>query len=130
MRPAPELLRTRGADRVLAVLIGAAAGAGLAVLDPAGVIIAAAVLIALAALAGTHGSRRYVTPAFTTFVVFLLLLVGSPDDTGSRFLERMAETVLGVALAVVFGVLVPALLARRGATSPDRGDDRATPGLP
>jgi hypothetical protein len=71
MRPLPELLRMRGFDRVASVLIGAAAGAGLMVLAPTPPAIAVALVIALATAAGSHGSRRYVTPAFTTFVVFL-----------------------------------------------------------
>jgi hypothetical protein len=41
------------------------------------------------------------------------LLVGSPQDTTGRFLERAGETLLGVALAMLFGLVVPALLSRR-----------------
>ena len=43
----------------------------------------------------------------------MLLLVDNPLETAGRFLERMGETVLGVTLAVIFGLVVPALLARR-----------------
>jgi uncharacterized membrane protein YccC len=95
------------------VLAGAAAGGALVLADPPTAVLAVAVAGALAGLAATKGSHRYVTPMFTTFIVFLLLLVGSPQDTTGRFLERAGETLLGVALAVVFGLVVPALLASR-----------------
>lgn len=41
--------------------------------------------------------------------MFLLLLDARPEDTGSRFNERLLETLLGVGLAYLFGVLLPAL---------------------
>jgi hypothetical protein len=113
MRPSQGLLRLRGIDRVWSVLVGAAAGCALVLLRPPPVVLAVAVVVALAALAATKGSNRYVTPIFTTFLVFLLLLVDNPEETTGRFFERMGETLLGVALAVIFGLLVPALLARR-----------------
>jgi hypothetical protein len=62
---------------------------------------AAAIVAALAAAAGTHGSRWYVTPAFTTFLVFLLLLWSAPEDAASRFGERVGETLLGVGIAAL-----------------------------
>ena len=112
MRPAPELAQTRGFDRVVSVFLGAAAGSGLVLLDPAPAVIAAALVVALAGMAGTHGSLRYVTPLFTTFLVFLMLLVDNPQDVEGRFLERMGETALGVGLALLFGVLVPMIIPR------------------
>jgi hypothetical protein len=61
-----------------------------------------------------------VTPAFTTFLVFLLLLYSRPQDAASRFTERVLETVLGVAIAYVFGLGLPALTAAaRGARTRD-----------
>jgi len=113
MRPNPDLLRLRGVDRAWSVLVGAALGGGLVLAHPPAAVLAAAVVVALAALAATKGSHRYVTPMFTTFLVFLLLLVDNPQETTGRFLERMGETLLGVTLAVIFGMAVPALLTRR-----------------
>jgi hypothetical protein len=55
-----------------------------------------------------------VTSAFTTFVVFLLLIHADPHDAGSRSTERVGETLLGVDLAYVFGLAVPAIARRRG----------------
>jgi uncharacterized membrane protein YccC len=72
-------------------------------------------VIAIAALAGcgaTHRSRWYVTPAFTTFLVFMLLLYSRPQDAASRFTERLLETVLGVGIAYIFGLALPVLAQR------------------
>ena len=69
-------------------------------------------IVAVAGAAGTHGSRWYVTPAFTTFLVFLLLLYADRQDTEYRFLERVGETLLGVGIAYVFGLVVPRLSRR------------------
>ncbi len=119
MRPAPEMLRMRGVDRVGSVLIGAAAGGALMLLDPSNTVLAVALFSALVALAATQSSHRYITGLFTTFIVFLLLLLNSPDQAPARFLERMTETVLGVTIALIFGLLVPALLSRRSRPASD-----------
>lgn len=66
----------------------------------------------LAGAAGTHGSRWYVTPAFTTFLCFLLLLYSHPQEAGSRFGERVLETLLGVGIPYFFGLVVPAFAGR------------------
>ncbi|MGH3929514.1 MAG: hypothetical protein ACRDTF_06005, partial [Pseudonocardiaceae bacterium] len=55
----------------------------------------------------TATSRWYVTPTFTTFMVFLLLLSADPSQAAGRFGERLGETFLGVTLAYVFGLLFP-----------------------
>jgi hypothetical protein len=49
-----------------------------------------------------------------TFLVFVLLLYSNPDQAG----WRLGETVLGVALAYLFGLGLPALAARRAQRSP------------
>jgi hypothetical protein len=55
--------------------------------------------IVVAGAAVTHRSRWYVTSAFTTFMVFLLLLYSNPQSARARFDERVLETLLGVAIA-------------------------------
>jgi hypothetical protein len=47
--------------------------------------------------------------AFTTFVVFMLLLWQHPTDTAWRFWQRNLETLLGVGIALLFGLAVPLL---------------------
>ena len=118
MRPAAELQRLRSAGRVLAVLAGALAAIGLCAWDPPAAVYGAATVAAVAAAAGTRPSRWYVTAAFTTFLVFLIFLSVDPDSAGSRFGERMGETVLGVGLAYLFGLA-------RWPGGPTRLDERA-----
>jgi len=113
MRPAAEMQRLRSSGRILAVAVGALVAVALVRLQPAEAWYGLAVLVTIAAAAGTRESRWYVTPAFTTFLVFVLLLYSSPDQAGSRLGERLGETVLGVALAYFFGLALPALAARR-----------------
>jgi hypothetical protein len=60
MRAVAEMQKLRSAGRILAVIAGAAA---------------------------THRSRWYVTPAFSTVLVFLLLLHASPEAAGTRFVD-------------------------------------------
>lgn len=118
MRPAAEMQRLRSVGRIIAVAIGALAAIGLVRLTPAAWVYSLAAIAALAACGATHRSRWYVTPAFTTFLVFLLLLYSRPQDAASRFTERLVETALGVGIAYVFGLALP-LLAQQKRRSND-----------
>jgi Fusaric acid resistance protein-like len=117
MRPAPEMQRLRSAGRIIAVGAGAVGAILLVHAEPADAWFALAAVVAIAAAAATRAGRWYVTPAFTTFLVFLLLLYGDPQDSASRFNERLWETVLGVGLAYLFGLALPAFEARRRSAS-------------
>ena len=112
MRPAAEMQRLRSVGRIVAVAIGALAAIGLVRLSPSAWAYSLAAIAAVAAAGATHRSQWYVTPAFTTFLVFLLLLYSRPQDAASRFNERVLETLLGVGLAYVFGLGLPALARR------------------
>ena len=125
MRPSPELQRLRSVGRLVSVSIGAIAAIAVVETTPSVGVLAAATVAALAAAAGTTGGRWYVTPVFSTFLVFLLLLYSHPDEASSRFWERITETVLGVGVACVFGLLVPMLRARRRRPEPVRNGERA-----
>ena len=124
MRPAAEMQRLRSVGRLIAVAVGALAAIGLVRLDPGAEIHSLASIVAIAGAGATHRSRWYITPAFTTFLVFLLLLCSRPQDAASRFDERLLETLLGVAIAYVFGLGIPALV-RRGRATEQRGDPAA-----
>ena len=123
MRPAAEMQRLRSVGRVLAVAIGALAAIAIVRLGPSPWVYSLAALAAVAGAAATHRSRWYVTPAFTTFLVFLLLLYSRPQDAASRFNERVVETLLGVGIAYAFGLGLPAL-ARDAPSQADRRVDR------
>ncbi len=112
MRPAAEMQRLRSVGRIVAVALGALAAIGLVRLSPSAWAYSLAAIAAAAAAGATHRSRWYATPAFTTFLVFLLLLYSSPQDAASRFNERVLETLLGVGLAYAFGLGLPALARR------------------
>lgn len=122
MRPVRGQLVLRSVGRAGSVLVGALAAAGFAVLTPNGAVIGLAIGLTLGSLSAVQESRWYVAPAFTTFLVLTLLLTTSAEPPASRFLERTLETLLGVALALFFGALVPAVLAmRRSAGAKDPG---------
>jgi uncharacterized membrane protein YccC len=114
MRPVAEMQRIRSVGRIAAVAAGALAGIVLIRLGPPAAVYSLAAIVAVAAAAATHRSRWYVTSAFTTFLVFLLLLHSDPQDAVSRFNERLLETLLGVGIAYVFGLALPKLLRRWG----------------
>jgi hypothetical protein len=118
MRPVAEMQRLRSAGRIVAVAVGALVAVALVRLQPAHAWYAVAILVTIACAAATRESRWYVTPAFTTFLVFVLLLYSNPDQAGWRLGERLGETVLGVALAYLFGLALPAWTARRAQRSP------------
>ena len=113
MRPAPRLQEDRSIARVVDVVVGAAVAIALVTGGAPAWAYSVAITVAVVCVTATAGSRWYVMPAFTTFLVFVMLLVDSPDDAGSRFWERTLETALGVGVAAVFSLLVPYLLDRR-----------------
>jgi len=113
MRPSQEMQEIRSVGRLVAVLLGAFSASVLLAIGVPTWVIAVVAPAAIVCMAATHTSRWYFTAAFTTFLVFLMLLY---QQTGSgqiehRFFERVLETVAGVAIAYFFGLLVPKLLA-------------------
>ena len=119
IRPAREMQQLRSVGRLVSVVIGALAGVALARLGPASAVYSLVILVTVGVVAATNRSRWYITPAFTTFIVFLLLLHSNPGTAAERFGERVTETFLGVAIAYLFGVALPTLgsLSRRTTTS-------------
>jgi len=66
--------------------------------------VVAALVVSTAA--ATRASRWYIT---STFVVFVMLLQAHPEPASQKVGERVGETVVGVGLAVLFGIGLPAL---------------------
>ncbi|WP_345384119.1 FUSC family protein [Pseudonocardia yuanmonensis] len=128
MRPGQAQLELRAIGRPVSVMVGALAAVALVSGHAPPWLLTVATAVALVAATATVGSRWYVMPAFTTFLVFLLLLGSDPSSAAGRFWERLGETVLGVAVAVVFGVVAPVLsercTRRRRAVSRPGEDDR------
>jgi hypothetical protein len=112
MRPSAEMQSLRSVGRLVSVVVGAAAAILLLQASPAAWAYSTAVVAALTAASATHRSRWYITSTFTTFLVFLLLLQSDVHQAASRFTERVAETLLGVAIAYLFGLAIPAMQRR------------------
>ncbi|HEU5486136.1 MAG TPA: FUSC family protein [Microlunatus sp.] len=111
-RPQLDLLRRRGVGRVVSVTVGALAAVLLLHLDPPNAVLAVTAIAVLAGAAGTTGSRWYISSAFTTLLVLLMMLGGHPEETTGKVNERVGETVLGVAAAYLFGWAIPVLRRR------------------
>jgi hypothetical protein len=113
MRPAAEMQRLRSVGRIGAVSAGALAAVALVHLDRRHSSTVSRRSQPSQRRPPPHRSRWYVTPAFTTFLVFLLLLYADPDTAGSRLTERIGETALGIAIAWAFGLVLPATAPSR-----------------
>jgi len=113
MRPTKEMQELRSIGRLVSVLLGALAAVAFLRLTPTSELVAALAILAIAGAAGTRAGRWYVTPFFTTTLVLVMLLSATPTVANEqwRFAERVGETVLGVGLAYVFGLLLPRLRA-------------------
>ncbi|MFB4349669.1 FUSC family protein [Microbacterium sp. CR_7] len=108
-RPAYATLVTRGWGRVVSVLCGALLACGVAALAPASGLSAVLLVVLLAAGTGTAGSRWYVFPFFSTFIVLSLLLLEDATTPAHWFIERVGMTLVGVALALAAAASVPRL---------------------
>lgn len=117
MRPDARLQQWRTVGRFVSVLVGASAAAGLVELGAGPWAVAAAVALALVAAAATRGSRWYILPTFTTFLVILMLSYPDSVQATGRLTERVSETVLGLVVAAVVGIGGSALLRARQHTS-------------
>jgi uncharacterized membrane protein YccC len=109
MRPSKEMQELRSVGRIISVIVGAILASWLLTFNLPPVPVAVIGAITVIAAAATNASRWYVTPAFTTFLVFWTLLYGHTGSGGveHRFFERFLETILGVGIAYFFGLLIP-----------------------
>ena len=121
MRPAEEMMKVRSAGRAISVILGALVAAWLLGMDLSPVVIALLGAGAIIALTATNASRWYITPAFTTFLILWGVLYGNAttESISYRSWERVLDTLLGVGIAYVFGLLVPTLTRRRTAAQSD-----------
>ena len=121
MRPSKDMQELRSIGRVISVIVGAIAASWLLTLNLSPIPVAIIGTITVIAAAATSASRWYVTPAFTTFLVFWALLYGKTGSGGveHRFFERVLETILGVGIAYFFGLLIPWIRTRTARRTAD-----------
>ncbi len=112
-RPDVELTKLRQQGRTLSVLLGAVLAVVVQQIGPTPVAMAAMVVLVVAIASATQGSRWYVFPLFTTFLVISMLTLDDPAS-GTHWLdERITATLIGVALSYLLMVAVPGLRDRR-----------------
>lgn len=119
MRPVRDRFARRSIARASSVVIGALAAACFALLAPGSLATGIVVGISIAVLSATQASRWYVAPAFTTFIALTLLLQDEQAEPLASFVERLAQSAIGVGVALVFGALVPILIVRFRRRLPD-----------
>ncbi len=115
MRLSPGRAGEAVVARLLDVTVGALAAIVIVAVDPPAIVFSVAIMGIVVLATATAGSEWYVVPTFTTFLVFLLLLVGDAGASEQRLVERLLDTALGLGVAALLGLLVPALLERRPA---------------
>jgi hypothetical protein len=81
MRPRVEMQELRSIGRVASVFVGALAAVAFVRTDPAVGVVAIAAVAAIACVGATRGSRWYISPLFTTFLVLTLLLYSNATTT-------------------------------------------------
>lgn len=109
MRPSGKMQKYRSVWRVVSILVGAAAASLVLTLQPGGLLTVGLAGLAMIAAGGLRQSRAYIMPAFTTFVIFLLILYPAQDATAvwGRFFERVGWVAVGVLIACFYGLLLP-----------------------
>jgi uncharacterized membrane protein YccC len=120
MRPDPDLLTSRAVGRVCATVAGVLLAALLYRRGVGEVAVAIITVCTVTAMVAVRTSRWYVTAAGSGLVVLLVSGVSSTQAFQHAFGDRIFETLLGAALALLLGVAVPRLLKAHGATSPAR----------
>ncbi len=115
-RPHLQAQMVRGAQRLVGTLLGVLIAAGLFALDMPPL---AVILVALACQAGAElfvGRNYAIALLFITPLALLMVELAAPtNDPGQLLADRALDTAVGVAAALVVGVLV--WLAERGRTA-------------
>ncbi len=106
-RPSHEVLVTRGWGRAVSVLVGALLACGVAAMRPPVWLFALLLVLVLALGTAMAGSRWYVFPFFSTYVVLSMLLLEDTATPAHWFVERVGLTLLGVGLALAAALIVP-----------------------
>jgi hypothetical protein len=121
MRPLADMVRLRGVGRALATIAGVAVATLLLRLGLSPAATAGLVAVVFIATIATRTSWWYLASAGTAVLILFAILYGATDADSIHDTSwmRVVENVIGAAIALFFGLLVPSLLARRShATAP------------
>ena len=119
MRPDPDLLTSRAIGRVCATVAGVLLAALLYRHGVGEVAVAVIGMCTVTAMVAIRTSRWYVSAAGSGLVL-LISGVSSTQEFQHAFGDRIFETLLGAALALFLGVVVPRLLKAHGGTNRTR----------
>jgi uncharacterized membrane protein YccC len=119
MRPDPDLLTSRAIGRVCATVAGVLLAALLYRHGVGEVAVAVIGMCTVTAMVAIRTSRWYVSAAGSGLVL-LISGVSSTQEFQHAFGDRIFETLLGAALALFVGVVVPRLLKAHGDTNRTR----------
>ena len=112
MRPEPGLLASRAVGRVAATFAGVTAAGLLVRQGPTDIALAIILVTAISAMVAVRTSGWYLAPAGSALILLLLSGALSRNAFDASFRDRVAETAIGAALALLFGVALPFVLGR------------------
>lgn len=122
MRPLAEMVRLRGIGRALATVAGVVVATFLLTLGLSAAATAALIAVVFIATIATRTSQWYVASAGTAVLILFAILYGSTDadSISDTSWTRVVENIIGAAIALFYGLLVPSLAARRSrVTTPE-----------
>jgi hypothetical protein len=114
MRPLSNMVKTRGFWRALATIIGGILAIITIQLQLPNIITAALVLTLMILIIGTSKSGWWLMPLGTAFFILTLSLDGEVDSSIIKATgwERIVDNIVGAAIAIFYGLLIPILLKR------------------
>jgi len=114
MRPLSGMVGLRGLARTLSTIIGTLLAIITVQLDLPVLVTALLVSLMMIFIIGTRLSRWYIVPMGTAFLILTLQLYEEQNINAIRQLgySRILDNILGAAIALFFGLLVPLLLMK------------------
>ena len=115
MRPLADMVRLRGVGRALATIFGVVVATAVLRLGLSPAATGCLVAVVFIATIATRTSKWYLASAGTAVLILLAILYGATDADSVRDTSwtRVIENVIGAAIALFYGLLVPSLLAKR-----------------
>lgn len=114
MRPLANMVKTRGFWRAVATVIGGIIAVITIQLSLPNIVTAALVLAIMVLIIGTSSSGWWLMPLGTAFFILTISLVGETDAATIKATgwQRIADNIIGAAIALFFGLILPTTLQR------------------